>query len=67
VVARVGRSAFRFSRCQTWRLREVIALTLVTGRPDSLNGGCDVASWHLRDLRTYGTYGDSALNCVIAL
>ena len=58
----------------------MIALTLVTGRPDSLNGGCDVASWHLRnmqtgtygdrDLRTYGTYGtygDSALNCVIAL
>jgi hypothetical protein len=36
VVARVGRSAYRFSRCQTWRLRDVTALTLVMGRPDSL-------------------------------
>jgi hypothetical protein len=26
----------RGTRCQTWRLRDVIALTLVTGRPDSL-------------------------------
>jgi|BarGraIncu00222A_1022003.scaffolds.fasta_scaffold00821_5 hypothetical protein len=32
----VGRSAFRFSRCQTWSLRDVTALTLVMGRPDSL-------------------------------